>query len=85
MFYFKSKEKQQKLENEQKLGSPLVTYFEPMSAVAELYKTIRTNIEFAQIGSSINSIAVTSSISMEGKSTTTVNLAYTYAQTGKKY
>ena len=45
---------------------------------------IRTNIEFAQIGSSVKSIAVTSSISMEGKSTTTVNLAYTYAQTGKK-
>ncbi|SPT62290.1 Tyrosine-protein kinase YwqD [Aerococcus viridans] len=84
MFNFKSKKKQQKLENEQKLGSPIVTYFEPMSAVAEQYKTIRTNIEFAQIGNSINSIAVTSSISMEGKSTTTVNLAYTYAQTGKK-
>lgn len=84
MFNFKSKKKQQKLENEQKLGSPLVTYFEPMSAIAEQYKTIRTNIEFAQIGSSVKSIAVTSSISMEGKSTTTVNLAYTYAQTGKK-
>ncbi|AMC01957.1 exopolysaccharide biosynthesis protein [Aerococcus viridans] len=55
-----------------------------MSAIAEQYKTIRTNIEFAQIGSSVKSIAVTSSISMEGKSTTTVNLAYTYAQTGKK-
>lgn len=55
-----------------------------MSAVAEQYKTIRTNIEFAQISSSVKSIAVTSSISMEGKSTTVVNLAYTYAQTGKK-
>lgn len=84
MFNFKSKKKQQKLENEQKFGSPLVTYFEPMSAVAEQYKTIRTNIEFAQIGSSVKSIAVTSSISMEGKSTTSVNLAHTYAQTGKK-
>jgi len=84
MFNFRSKKKQQKLENEQKLGSPLVTYFEPMSAVAEQYKTIRTNIEFAQISSSVKSIAVTSSISMEGKSTTVVNLAYTYAQTGKK-
>lgn len=84
MFNFKRKKKQQKLENEQKLGSSLVTYFEPMSAIAEQYKTIRTNIEFAQIGSSINSIGVTSSISMEGKSTTTVNLAYTYSQTGKK-
>ncbi|MFV8806044.1 CpsD/CapB family tyrosine-protein kinase [Aerococcus urinaeequi] len=84
MFDFKSKKKQQKLENEQKLGSPIVTHFEPMSAIAEQYKTIRTNIEFAQIGSSFKSIAVTSSIPMEGKSTTTVNLAYTYAQTGKK-
>ena len=64
MFNFRSKKKQQKLENEQKLGSPLVTYFEPMSAVAEQYKTIRTNIEFAQISSSVKSIEVTSSISM---------------------
>lgn len=84
MFNFRSKKKKQKLENEQKLGSPIVTYFEPMSAVAEQYKTIRTNIEFTQIGISIKTLALTSSIPMEGKSTTTVNLAYTYAQTGKK-
>lgn len=56
-----------------------------MSAVAEQYKTIRTNIEFAQISSSVKSIAVTSSISMEGKSTTVVTWPIHTLKLGRKY
>lgn len=84
MFNFKNKRIKKNLENEQKLGSALITYFEPMSAIAEQYRTLRTNIEFAQISKNMKSLAITSSIPMEGKSTTAVNLAYTYAQTNRK-
>lgn len=84
MFNFKKGRKVAKLENEQKLGASLITYFEPRSSVSEQYRTLRTNIEFAQIGKQLNSIAITSSIPMEGKTLTAVNLAYTYAQTDRK-
>lgn len=52
---------------------------------AEAYKLLRTNLDFALPGGSEHLIlGVTSSIPGEGKSTTTINIAYTMAQTGKK-
>lgn len=45
----------------------------------EVYRHIRTNIEYSTIGKKIKSINITSSISDEGKSTTAVNLAMIYA------
>lgn len=51
---------------------------------AEAYKLLRTNLDFALPGSQHLVLGVTSSIPGEGKSTTTINTAYTIAQTGKK-
>ena len=75
--------KQKKAEKEQRLGAPLITYYEPKSIISEQYRTLRTNLEFAQVGNQVKSIAITSSMPMEGKSTTSANLAYTMAQTGR--
>lgn len=80
---FGSKRKQTKAEKEQRLGAPLITYYEPKSIIAEQYRTLRTNLEFAQVGRDVRSIALTSSMPMEGKSTTSANLAYTLGQTGR--
>ncbi|MGN0165975.1 MAG: CpsD/CapB family tyrosine-protein kinase [Lachnospiraceae bacterium] len=48
----------------------------------EEYKSLRTNIQFC--GKEVKVIAVTSCIPDEGKSSVTVNLAKTIAETGKK-
>lgn len=54
-------------------------------AASEAYKLLRTNLEFSvPAGERGKLMGVTSSISGEGKSTTAINLAYTYAQTGKR-
>jgi capsular exopolysaccharide synthesis family protein len=62
----------------------LITLFEPKSPVAEAYRTLRTNLEFARIKKKGNTFLVTSSTLQEGKTTTVVNLAITMAQLGKR-
>jgi len=53
--------------------------------VIEAYKTARTNLMFTLAGESgCKRIIVTSPISREGKSTTAINLAITFAQTGAR-
>lgn len=54
-------------------------------AAAEAYKLLRTNLVFSlPDGKSCHVVGVTSSIRGEGKSTTSVNLSYTIAETGKR-
>lgn len=62
----------------------LITKFNPKSPISEQYRTIRTNIEFAAVDTSIRSLLITSSGPSEGKSSTTGNLAIVFAQQGKK-
>lgn len=56
----------------------------PRSPVAEAFRTLRTNLEFAGVDKPIKSILVVSSHPGEGKSTIATNLAVTIAQGGKK-
>ena len=56
----------------------------PRSGVAEAYRTLRTNIEFASLDEPIRTLLVTSSIPGEGKTTTAANLAVVFAQAGRR-
>lgn len=61
----------------------LIVPFAPRSPVTEAYRALRINIEFAFKGGS-NVILNTSPGPAEGKSTTIVNLAVSFAQAGKR-
>lgn len=52
--------------------------------VKEAYKAARTNAMFSLTGKGCKKIIITSSFPGEGKSTTCLNLAITFAQTGSK-
>ena len=54
------------------------------SPAAEAYRTIRTNIQFSNVGQELKTIIVTSATPNEGKSTTISNLAVVMAQAGHK-
>lgn len=62
--------------------SRLVTQHAPRSPIAEAYRTLRTNLSFANLDTPLRTILVTSPISKDGKSTTVANLAITLAQAG---
>ncbi|MCX6022203.1 MAG: CpsD/CapB family tyrosine-protein kinase [Chloroflexi bacterium] len=62
----------------------LLTHTDPRSPVAEAYRQLRTNIQFASHEKPNRTIMVTSTASDEGKTTTLANLAITIAQTGSK-
>lgn len=52
--------------------------------VREAYKTLRTNLIFSLPQEGCKKICITSSIASEGKSTNSINLAITFAETGAK-
>ena len=62
----------------------LITHFDPKSPVAEAYRTLRTNVQFARMERSGKVLVVTSPTLQEGKTTTIVNLALTMAQSGQR-
>lgn len=62
----------------------LITIREPRNPISESYRGIRTNLQFANVDSSIRSLIVTSAIPNEGKTTTAANLAIVMAQSGMK-
>lgn len=62
----------------------VVTHSDPKSPVSEAYRVLRTNIQYSSVDKPLKTIVVTSSGPMEGKTTTVVNLAVTFAQAGSK-
>ncbi len=62
----------------------LATQFAPQSPVAEAFRSLRTNLEFARLGKAGRTFLFTSASPGEGKSTTVANLAVAMAQMGKK-
>lgn len=62
----------------------LIVATNPKSSIAEVIKTIRTNLQFSSVDDKVKSILVTSSFSGEGKSFVTSNLAVAFAQAGTK-
>jgi capsular exopolysaccharide synthesis family protein len=62
----------------------LVTASFPFSSIAESYRQMRTNLQFAKVGTPMRTLLLTSATAGEGKSTTAANLSVAFAQTGKK-
>jgi non-specific protein-tyrosine kinase len=67
----------------EKLGQ-LITVSEPRSPISEAYRTLRTNLDFAGLDRTLQTLVVTSAGVGEGKSTTLANLAVVTAQAGQK-
>lgn len=67
-----------------KNGHVLVIGKDVATPVAELFRLLRNNISFTRSGNSSKVILVTSSVSGEGKTFISSNLALTYALMGKK-
>lgn len=58
----------------------LITHIDPKSPISEVFRSLRTNIQFMNS----KTLLVTSTLQSEGKSWITSNLAVTFAQAGKK-
>lgn len=63
---------------------PLTVHLDPRGPRAEAYRTLRTNIQFVNVGQAARVIGVTSALPGEGKTTTTANLAIAFAETGAR-
>ncbi|MEJ5308909.1 MAG: polysaccharide biosynthesis tyrosine autokinase [Anaerolineae bacterium] len=63
-------------------GEKLVVHHQPLSAAAEAYRALRTNIRFSFVDRPMRTLLVVSSGPSEGKSITLANLAVAMAQAG---
>ncbi|MCD4673264.1 MAG: hypothetical protein K8R77_11430, partial [Anaerolineaceae bacterium] len=61
----------------------LITDYQPRSPVSEAYRMLRTNIQFANIETPVQTLLVTSAEPLEGKTTISANLAVVNAQNGR--
>jgi len=63
---------------------PLIVHVDPRSPRAESFRTLRTNLQYLDVGRADRCFVVTSSIESEGKSTTGANLAIALADSGSR-
>ena len=62
----------------------LIAANHPKSSIAEAYRVLRTNVQFAALDNPATSLLITSAGPQEGKTTTVANLGAVIAQTGKR-
>ena len=62
----------------------VITYKEPKSPISEIFRNLRTSVQFANTKRGLHTLLITSTNPGEGKSWVSVNLAVTFAQAGKK-
>ena len=62
----------------------LIVHQDPKSPISEVFRTLRTNIQFMNTKGKLKTILVTSTLPGEGKSWVSSNLAVTFAQAAKK-
>lgn len=67
-----------------KSDDPIVIKEGKRTAIAEQFRSLRTNLTFMGLTEQSNTILVTSSVSGEGKSFTAINLAISFTLIGKK-
>lgn len=63
---------------------PLIVHDDPRSPRSESFRTLRTNLQFLDVGRENRSFVITSSIQSEGKSTSAANLAIALADAGSR-
>ena len=66
------------------MQNEIITFTSPKASVSEIFRTLRTNVQFMTASSEHNSILFTSTQAGDGKSWIAANLAITFAQAGKK-
>lgn len=62
----------------------VVAQKDPKSPIAEVFRTLRTNIQFMNSKKELQTLLITSTMPGEGKSWISANLATTFAQAGKR-
>jgi len=62
----------------------LITRAQPRSPVAESFRALRTNVQYASVSTSLQKILITSPAPGDGKTTVTSNLAMVIAQGGRR-
>ena len=62
----------------------VITQLDPKSPVAEVFRALRTNLQFMNRFGKTQTILLTSTVQAEGKSWVSANLATAFAQTGRK-
>ena len=66
------------------MQNEIITFTTPKASISEMFRTLRTNVQFMTASSERNSILFTSTQAGDGKSWIAANLAITFAQAGKK-
>lgn len=66
------------------MNNELVIFNDPRSPISEIFRTLRTNIQFMSQSKSAHALLMTSTNAGEGKSWITSNLAIAISQIGKK-
>ena len=66
------------------MKNELITFVSPKTQISEVFRTLRTNIQFMNVDGNLKSLLVTSTVPGEGKSWVSANLAITFAQAGKR-
>jgi capsular exopolysaccharide synthesis family protein len=70
------------MSDEGQVDACIVTQHDPKSPISEAYRTLRTTFQLKTLHQKPKSIMVTSSVPAEGKTTTAVNMAVAFADTG---
>lgn len=66
------------------MRNELITFVSPKTQISEVFRTLRTNIQFMNVDEKLKSLLVTSTVPGEGKSWVSSNFAVTFAQAGKR-
>ena len=67
-----------------KMKKELIAHRDPKSPISEVFRTLRTNIQFMNTSKKLKTLLITSTTPGEGKSWIASNLAVTFAQAGKR-
>ncbi|GMV99305.1 MAG: hypothetical protein AMXMBFR84_04440 [Candidatus Hydrogenedentota bacterium] len=70
------------VKDEDEVDACIVTQHDPKSPISEAYRTLRTNFQFSTLQYKPRTILITSAVPGEGKTTTAVNMAVTFADSG---